>query len=244
MEPDEALQNVPFRNCPGVSRVPVAAELSDCAIELWEIDLVAARQSRDWEALLSADERDRAARYRQIDDRHQFVTMRGLSRLHLGACLGIAPEAVRFCYGDRGKPAIAPDLQSSPPLEFNTSHSGGVALLSLSWVGAIGVDLEAPNLDRPIRRLAKRFFLHHEIAHLEHVAPQAQTSLFLRYWTCKEAYLKATGVGLSGLKNTPTFRLGRGSVSQSITDSNQRRWILHMPTLQCLYPSAIAIEIT
>jgi 4'-phosphopantetheinyl transferase len=48
--------------------------------------------------------------------------------------------------------------------------------------------------------LAKRFFSSREYEHLRLISPQEQQQIFFRYWTCKEAYLKATGDGLVQLE--------------------------------------------
>jgi len=173
-------------------------------IDLWEFDLKVMADRWDWWRWLSDEERDRAQRYRRSSDRQRFVTARGLLRQRLGEWLDCPPESLRFHYGAHGKPAIAPDpdLQRSRSLQFNTSHSGDTVLLGCSWDGAIGVDLEVPRgiSDQQIFKLARRFFLAPEVDVLKRCEIQSRSALFLRYWTCKEAYLKATGLGLSYLK--------------------------------------------
>ncbi len=213
-------------------------------IDLWEIDLdaMAVQSERcDWWRWLSEDERDRAKRYRQPRDCQQFVTVRGFLRQRLGDYLALAPESLRFRYGKHGKPEIDPALQPDRSLWFNTSHSGGMALLAFSWDGAIGVDLEAPRSmsDHHVLKLAQRFFLAPEVDALERVNGAERSALFLRYWTCKEAYLKATGVGLSQLQQAPILWQSDDQPQPIVDQAGQRGTIQTVP-LRCGYAAAIA----
>ncbi|MEL7244923.1 MAG: 4'-phosphopantetheinyl transferase superfamily protein [Cyanobacteria bacterium J06573_2] len=83
---------------------------------------------------------------------------------------------------------------------FNLSHSGDYALYVMSLNNSIGVDLECINSTTDVVSLAQRFFLPSEFAVIESASPEQQQQLFFRYWTCKEAYLKATGTGLKDLQ--------------------------------------------
>jgi 4'-phosphopantetheinyl transferase len=213
-------------------------------IELWEIDLNAvavASEQCDWWRWLSEDERDRADRYRRPRDRQQFLIARGLLRQRLGDYLGRPPASLRFRYGQHGKPELDPAFGSDRSIWFNTSHSGGVALLAFSWDGAIGVDLEAPKSmsDPHLLKLAQRFFLAPEVEALERVNGAERSALFLRYWTCKEAYLKATGAGLSRLQHAPIFWQSDHQPQPIVNSAGQTGTIQTVP-LRCGYPAAIA----
>ena len=121
--------------------------------------------------------------------RFRWGAGRGLLREVLGAALGIDPAAVEFRYGAHGKPFVE-------GLRFNISHSGGRALIALARV-EVGADIELP---RPRRTddIARRFYAPGEVQRLFAIAdPAARTDAFFRLWTCKEAFLKATGEGLS-----------------------------------------------
>ena len=123
--------------------------------------------------------------------RSRWGTARGALREVLGAALGCAPSEVGFRYGAHGKPKLA-----GSPLRFNISHSGAVALIALAHV-EVGVDVELP---RPRRTdaIARRFYAPGEIERLFAIEDAAlRADAFFRLWTCKEAFLKATGEGLS-----------------------------------------------
>jgi 4'-phosphopantetheinyl transferase len=123
--------------------------------------------------------------------RSRWGTARGALREVLGAALGCDPREVGFRYGAHGKPQLAGSL-----LHFNISHSGAVAVIALAHV-EVGVDVELP---RPRRTdaIARRFYAPGEIERLFAIEDAAaRADAFFRLWTCKEAFLKVTGEGLS-----------------------------------------------
>ncbi|HWI60598.1 MAG TPA: 4'-phosphopantetheinyl transferase superfamily protein [Symbiobacteriaceae bacterium] len=146
--------------------------------------------------VLSPDERTRADRYKFEQDRRRFIAARASMRAILGARLGLAPERVPFRYGPHGKPALA-ECRAGEPLHFNLSDSGDWAVLGLTHAGEIGVDIEALRPIPEIASIAERFFSPAEEAWLRSLPLHEQPWAFHRIWTCKEAYLKALGAGLS-----------------------------------------------
>lgn len=175
------------------SHTPILAD----EVHLWQVALACNREQRErLYATLDAEERARAARYhfRQLRDR--FVVGRGALRAILGACLGIAPEAVRFRYGPHGKPALSQGTDRDG-LCFNVSHSGALALIAVTRDRQLGVDLEQlrPELAEPA--VAAHFFSPREVAALAQTPATEYPAAFFRCWTRKEALVKATGLGLS-----------------------------------------------
>jgi 4'-phosphopantetheinyl transferase len=172
---------------------------------------------RDW---LPADEVARADRYRQEKDRNCCLVARALVRSVLSDYTGHDPAAWTFRYNAHGKPSILEPAGLS--LNFNVSHTSGLVICGVAFAGELGVDVErlsregkgdrhllceAP--EGPSRQkvpvpfspsclnLARRFFAGPEIAFLEQAPPERQPGLFLEFWTLKEAYIKARGLGLS-----------------------------------------------
>jgi 4'-phosphopantetheinyl transferase len=124
---------------------------------------------------------------------------RGTLREVLGRALGCAPAAVQFRYAPHGKPYLADSA-----LRFNISHSGALALIALSRA-EVGADVELP---RPRRSdaIARRFYAPGEIERLFAESDEARRAdAFFRLWTCKEAFLKVTGEGLS--RSTRSFEI-------------------------------------
>jgi 4'-phosphopantetheinyl transferase len=162
------------------------------------------RVSGGWEVLaqlrltltrkrLVADEREAAAWFRFPRDRRRFVAARGLLPVLLARYLGAAPAAVAI----RRDPGGKPRLDEPADLRFTVSHSDDLALYAVAWRREVGIDVERiqPALDWA--RLADRFFSAPERAALAAAGAHAATT-FTRIWVGKEAYLKATGMGLAG----------------------------------------------
>ncbi len=178
-------------------------------IHVWRIDLEQPETKlQSLAATLSSDEMARAERFYFQEHRERFIAGRGILRTILGRYLGIQPLEVEFNYQQRGKPVLA-DAFANSGLAFNLSHSQGMGLCAVNCNRQIGVDLEYIRPMSDIEALAKRFFLPREYEMLRSLSLNQQQEVFFRYWTCKEAYLKATGDGLSQLEQievslTPT----------------------------------------
>ena len=143
-------------------------------------------------ALLSADEHARAARLRARERRRRFVVARGVVRTVLARYLGTDPASLRFEYGPRGKPRLA-----ATSLRFNLSHSHDLAVLAVTHGRELGIDVERIRDTVAVTPLATRFFSPAECAALEALPVDERRPGFFRLWTRKEAYLKATGEGVS-----------------------------------------------
>jgi 4'-phosphopantetheinyl transferase len=161
------------------------------AVGVWAASLdVDARAVEQHVRLLSRDELERAMRVRPEAARRQFVVARGTLRAILGGLLDVPPERVLFSYDARGKPSIA-----SGPC-FSASRSDDLALYAVDWSGPVGVDLERIRaLD--VEALLAEACTASERAELLALPPERRVAAFLGAWTRKEAYLKATGEGLS-----------------------------------------------
>ncbi|MDZ4689387.1 MAG: 4'-phosphopantetheinyl transferase superfamily protein [Planctomycetaceae bacterium] len=145
---------------------------------------------------LSPDEVVRAERYLVEPPRRQFVTTRRALRRLCGAILSLDPREVLIEFTQFGKPAIAA-AQNPHGLAFNVSHSGAWAAIAIGWQRRIGVDLEAVKPQLNWRGLAGRFFAEGEQQQLAELPEPLQPHGFYRVWTGKEAYMKATGLGMS-----------------------------------------------
>ncbi len=142
--------------------------------------------------MLSASEFDRMMRFVKSDHQRDFVAARGALRSCLAQYINCDPRALVFAYGNHGKPM----LLDYPELQFNLSHSQGRALIGVVRGMAIGVDLEQVWEVPTMLDIAKRFFMPSEYEAILRVSEGLRSRVFFEYWTCKEAYLKATGMGL------------------------------------------------
>ncbi|MBO1063605.1 MULTISPECIES: 4'-phosphopantetheinyl transferase HetI [Nostocales] len=169
-------------------------------VHIWRINLNSDElQLQFFRETLSSDEIARAERFYFPEHRQRFMAGRGTLRAILGQYLDIAPKQVEFEYQPRGKPLLAAKF-ADKGLLFNLSHSQDLALLGISYQHQIGVDLEYIRTMSDLEGLAKRFFSAREYEYLRLLSLAQQQQIFFRYWTCKEAYLKATGDGLVQLE--------------------------------------------
>jgi 4'-phosphopantetheinyl transferase len=170
---------------PGLDRDEVHA----WRIELDQPDAVVERLS----ATLDPDELRRADRFYSSTHRARFIVGRGSLRAILSRYLGIEPVAVAFRYGDRGKP----ELEGAEPLRFNLAHSGGLAVLAVATGRTVGVDVEQVRPMQDFERIVERFFSPAERSAFFALPEGRRAEAFFRGWTCKEAYMKATGEGFA-----------------------------------------------
>ena len=170
-------------------------------IHIWKLHIPCFRfELERWFEWLSQDECDRAQRFLRFKDRERFILSRGGLRYLLACYLNCAPKSLVFEYSSYGKPSLA---MSHDSLEFNLSHSGAWIVYAVGLKVLLGVDIE---------QLSSRTYLKSFRTRLEGLIEHCltaneQTTLpvsyidrlegFFKYWTLKEAHLKAVGLGLS-----------------------------------------------
>lgn len=158
-------------------------------------------------ALLSADERERAARFRFEGHRRAWIVAHALVRSALSHYAPVPPEAWTFRSERRGRPRIA-GPSGAPGLRFNLSHSDRLAACAVASELDVGVDVESTaRLHRPLE-IAERYFAPEEARELRSLSGAERCERFLDYWTLKEAYVKARGDGLSIPLDRMRFALG------------------------------------
>lgn len=158
---------------------------------------------------LSDAERSHCQRLQCLESRRRFVFARAALRRLLGAHRGLAPAALALRRLPGGKPVVP----GGP--HFNLSHSGHRALLAVSDLAPVGVDVERLQV-RPALALARRFFSAAELGWLRRRGTADLQQAFHCLWTAREALLKRTGEGLSGLSGLELapepLRVLRGAV--------------------------------
>lgn len=143
--------------------------------------------------LFSEEERVRGFRFVRVEDQQKFFFSRYVLRTLLSRYLHIAPEKIIFSFGQNGKPFVSHD-----DVQFNLSHSGNCVLLGVTMQNEIGVDVECIRKKYDFLALAKRFFAAAEFDAIHHYCSEREKiAAFYRCWTRKEAFIKATGLGLS-----------------------------------------------
>jgi 4'-phosphopantetheinyl transferase len=235
--------SISFRT--GVKPLPPKTQ-ADVDVHVWRVMLDHPLMSKlDLFSILSPDEHARADRFKFNLDRKRFIARRGLLRVILADYLDVEPAQVRFCYGLHGKPAL--DMAwLGRRLQFNLSHSKDIALFAVSQDCQLGIDVEfvRPILDAA--SLAERFFSARESTFLHSLPEEERAEAFLRLWTCKEAYLKASGKGLTmPLANIDVLFLAREVAERVSANGDQYeldRWSLKLFQPAPGYLAALAVD--
>jgi len=147
------------------------------------------------ESSLSPEEKARADRFHFANDRNRFIVARGLLRELLGKYLQQTSASLEFSYGEHGKPSLSGGNASSG-LCFNLSHSAGLVVYAIAIERNLGIDVEHVRPGSAGDDIAQRYFSSREVSDLRTLPPEARVEGFFHCWTRKEAYLKATGMGL------------------------------------------------
>jgi 4'-phosphopantetheinyl transferase len=155
-----------------------------------------------WRGMLDAEELIRADRYHFAADRNSYTAAHALLRSMLSEATGISTNLWRFVTGEFGKPALAADFRECN-LHFNISHTRGLVACAIARQ-EVGLDVERsnPTIDLDI---ARRYFAPEEVRLLSSFPPEQQGKVFFRFWSLKEAFIKATGEGLSRPLNSFAF---------------------------------------
>ncbi|MEO5579860.1 MAG: 4'-phosphopantetheinyl transferase superfamily protein [Gemmatimonadaceae bacterium] len=195
-----------------------------------------------WE-MLSPDERGDAGRFRLAVERRRFVAARGVLRTLLGAYAGMAPGTLRFQYGPAGKPSLACGAGAAAPPDFNVAHSGPLALIAVARNRALGVDLEEMLPLMEADALADRFFSAAEKVALRALPAERRLRGFYSCWTRKEAFIKATGEGLSRRLDSFDVSVGQHAALERVVDdpAEASRWSLRDIPIGAGYAATLAV---
>ena len=197
------------------------------------------------DAWFDAVETARAARFHFEHDRRHYAAARGWLRELLGRYVGRPPGELRFGYGARGKPFLA---GPETGVCFNMSHSHGRALLAFARGREVGVDVEAgARLGEGWPGLVRRVFSTREQAELTALPTAQQRAAFLNGWTRKEAYLKATGLGITEGLRTIEVTLGPGrppALRHPAPEEAEaaRQWTIHDLRTDTTFAAAVVVE--
>jgi len=177
-----------------------APHLKSGGIHCWLAPL--ARECIDIK-ILNAAEKERARKLRFDRDRLRFLAGRTLLRRILAAYCGAAPATLQLIEGDAGKPALK---LSEHSVRFNYSRSSGWALLAIAKDFSIGADIEEIRPAPDLTVVAQQNFSEQENAALKRFSPARRLEAFYDCWTRKEAFVKATGEGITA--PLPSIEMG------------------------------------
>lgn len=172
---------------------------------VWSVELRGSAAALDrYGETLSRDEWSRANRFLLPEVRERFIVCRGVLREIVGRATEQAPGGIRFRYEQWGKPYLEDPPRG--PLHFNVSHSADRALIAVART-PLGIDLEVPHDRVNHRAIAAQILSPHESIAWDLIAPPQRREATMRLWVCKEALLKALGLGIAEGLQRVTFPL-------------------------------------
>jgi 4'-phosphopantetheinyl transferase len=182
---------------------PQVCSMSEEEVHVWVADLERISRMSELAETLSRAEKEKAARFHFERDRIGFIAGRGLLRSILSCYTNTPAASLHFEYEPNGKPYLA-ELSQPGKLNFNLSHSGGLALYAVTQNRALGIDLEKVHSFSDMDEVAARCFLPEEQSTLRSLRPPQKEENFFRYWTRKEAQLKCSGSGFAAASGSET----------------------------------------
>jgi 4'-phosphopantetheinyl transferase len=209
---------------------PVQLSLGATDVHVWAANLDLSIETLAYFACtLSEQEQQRAARFHFDKHHNRFIAGRGILRSLLASYLDCAPDEVQFVYGANGKPALAGQFAESR-LHFNLAHSENLALIAVTLLGAVGIDVEEIRPVSDADELVERFFSPRENAQFQQLSTEQKDVAFFNLWTRKEAWLKATGEGIGHSLNRVevTFLPGEAASLLALPEGvlSKDEWVL------------------
>jgi 4'-phosphopantetheinyl transferase len=174
--------------------------LAPAEIHLWLAfydEITGERLHAAYRELLNDAEKEQELRFYFARDQRRYLVTRALVRTVLSRYVSIPPKEWAFSTNAYGRPEIVNPQARDACLSFNISHTHSLIVMGVSKRRALGVDVENVRAREAAIDVADRYFAPQEVAVLN-AAPQDQRQYrFFEYWTFKESYIKARGMGLS-----------------------------------------------
>ena len=227
------------------SQAPSTLGRSIGRVDVWRVLLDQPVSAALPESVLSPDEWTRAKRFRFERDHNRFVQCRTALRHILSQYLRLPACEIRLDYQANGKPELAAD-QNPERLRFNVAHSSELALIAVGFQQRLGIDIERMRADIDIPALSEQCFSAREQASLLSLHADLRFQAFFACWTRKEAFIKATGEGLSFPLSDFTVAIdpeGNPNIEEIRGDrSAAKSWYLTDLNLANDYYATLAVE--
>jgi 4'-phosphopantetheinyl transferase len=161
--------------------------------------------------MLAPDEIVRHDSYHFARDRNSYLATRILCRSTLSRWAAVEPAALIFESDRHGRPEIVGPPEAAS-IDFNLSNTAGMVVIAVARSRAIGVDVEALERLESSLSVAERMFAREEWDDIRLCPEATRSERFAAYWTLKEAYGKARGLGLGVPLDSVVFTLENGNV--------------------------------
>lgn len=200
---------------------------------------------KGYHRMLAPEEATQQARFYFEKDRHTYLVTRAMVRTLLSRYGDLGPREWQFEKNQYGRPAIASNLGHSQ-LQFNISHTEGLIAIAFAMDRDIGIDVERADRDSDVVQLADRYFSEYEVRDLHKLPEADQKSRFFDYWTLKEAYIKARGMGLSIPLDQFSFDVMKpgdvGLLLDPKLGDRQQRWSFEQWWIEPSFKGALAVD--
>lgn len=168
-------------------------ELNTDTIQIWHGKIAADDVNyQNYWRVLGAAEQAHAEKMKNDVLRKRYIEVHGRLRNLLAQILNEPPEKISIKKAEHGKPY----LSDTPELAFNLSHSASALVIAVGWDCQLGVDIEGCKPRTSLAGLVDKCFAEEEIAYWNKLPEAQKTREFYRFWTRKEAFVKATGRGI------------------------------------------------
>jgi 4'-phosphopantetheinyl transferase len=171
-----------------------------CVTELLDGNAVSAANSH-----LSIREKGRRDRLRFEADRRDFTVAHDLLRQALSSCADLSPSDWQFSIDTHGKPSIDSNDLRLRDLSFSISHTRGFVACAITKKVPIGIDVEQVDQSPKMQEIADRYLTAEEVQRLRNCSNEVRNVRLLEFWTLKEAFLKAVGIGHFGSPTEISF---------------------------------------
>lgn len=224
--------------------------LSESEVHIWYAYTDRFKNQIEAEALLSDSENERFQKFLDREAKQEFLLGRYLLRTRLSKYHSeVLAQDWKISLGANGKPAIS-NSEIVSDVNFNIAHSHGVVVCAFSRSSLLGIDIEFKRIEKSYLHLAKRFFSKAEFEILRNLNSELQSQQFFKYWSLKEAYAKATGLGFQTAFDSFYFDLSneadvqiRFDDEKSIEQKNNFNiWKLYLLNSIQGYQVALAID--
>jgi 4'-phosphopantetheinyl transferase len=143
--------------------------------------------------ILDAIERANAEKINNDLLRKRYIVVHARLRVFLAQALNEQPEKISIKKAEQGKPYLA----DHPELAFNLSHSSNAMVIAIGWNCQLGVDMEYLKPRNSLAGLVDKCFAEEENVYWSALPDTQKLTEFYRFWTRKEAFVKATGRGIA-----------------------------------------------
>lgn len=175
--------------------------------------------------LLPDDEQKKFSNFVTRSKKLEYLFTRLLVRKILSQYTGFPSASWTFDSNKFGRPIVSyPTLRT--PLQFNISHSQSLITIAIGQECELGIDLESKEKVANLSDLARNNFSEYEFQIFKMAPSNQQIEKFYQYWTLKESYLKARGIGLSIPTKDFSFKLENGiqlDIARSL-DQHPENW--------------------